>query len=97
VAGETVSLKEYMDALLRERSTQVETALSSINQRLALLNELRGNVATRDQLEAINTRLTDLTARIQGKTSAVAQSWAVLVGAVTIAGVVGGILARLLK
>ena len=91
---ETVSLRDYVDAIFAERGKQVNTALDSINDRLKLLNELRGNVATRDQLEAMNQRLTDLTARIQGKGAGIAQSWGVLVSAITIAGVIGAILAK---
>lgn len=88
--AESVSLREYVDAILKERSAQVETALASINQRLALLNELRGNVATRDQLEDLRARIE----RSEGKSGGMQQSWLILVGAVTIAGVIGAILAR---
>lgn len=92
--AESVPLLHYIDTRFEERRQQVETALNSINQRLGLLNELRGNVATRDQLESMNQRLTDLTARIQGRGAGIQQSWLILVGAVTIAGVIGAILAR---
>jgi len=92
--GEMVPILHYVDKRFDERQNQVGTALDSINDRLKLLNELRGNVATRDQLEAINTRLTDLTARIQGKGAGIAQSWGILVSAITIAGVIGAILAK---
>jgi hypothetical protein len=95
--ADTVSLRDYVDAMFHERGGQVETALASINQRLALLNELRSNVATKEQLDATHERITELRARIErmdGRSGGILQSWAFLVGAITIAGVIGAILAK---
>jgi len=108
VVGESIPLREHFEALLaaadlryEQRFSATEGAISkaetSLDRRISLLNELRGGVATREQLEAAVQRIEDLTGRLnrsEGRSGGIQQGWIVLVGAVTIAGVIGGILAR---
>lgn len=105
MAGKTVTLKQYVDALLRERDKRhdqrdrfmekgIDAALVSINQRLGLLNELRGDVATKAQLEVMSLRISDVKSTLDGiggGSQARWKIWAVVVASVTIAGVLFGI------
>lgn len=50
--ADTVDLKEYVDKLREADQTAVRTALSSSDKRLDLLNELRGNVLSRQEFDA---------------------------------------------
>jgi len=106
--NETVTLREHFEALLEaadlryaQRFNATEAAITkaetSLDRRISLLNELRGGVATREQLEAAVQRIEDLTGRLnrsEGRSGGFQQSWLVIVGAVTIAGIIGGILAK---
>lgn len=102
---ETVTLKEYTDALLAERDKRhtqrdhflersIDTALVSLNKRLDLLNELRGNVATREQMDAVGLRVSDMKSTldiIAGTSTGKAQSWAVLIASIVAVGALCGI------
>jgi len=100
-----ITVKQHFDALLRERDKRhrqrdalmgraIETALASLNKRLDLLNELRGNVATREQLDAVTLRMTDLKSTLDllaGANTGKDKTWAVIVSATVVAGVLFGI------
>lgn len=110
---ESVSVRDYVDALLNERDKRhtqrdhfvekaIDTALVSINQRLALLNELRANVATKDQLISTDARISDIKSSldvIAGMTTGKGRSWALLVTIVSVTAglsiIVGFILAHI--
>ena len=51
--SDTVSLKEYFDALREADKDALKAALIAAEKRLDLLNELRQGVATTDQLNAL--------------------------------------------
>lgn len=103
--GETVTLKEYVDALLDERDKrhdqrdhfnelQLATARGELREKLGYLNELRGNVATKDQMEAITVRISDMKSTLDGLgggNRAAWKFWAAIVAAVATAGVLFGI------
>jgi hypothetical protein len=90
---DTVSLREYLEAILSEREKRnqqrfdsqlqaVKEAETTINGRLALLNELRGDVATKGQLQAAEQRIQDIVSRLDkldGHGSGTAAVWARLV------------------
>lgn len=101
MAGDSVPLLKHINALLSERDKRqeqrfrgtekaIKKAEASVNKRLDLLNELRGNVATRDQLDAMAQRVADMKTTldtIAGRSGGKWQSWLVLVAAVATAGV----------
>ena len=89
------SLKEHIEKIFEEKDKAISTALSSqekailkaetaAERRFELLNELRGGVATKEQLEAVEKRVTDHQTRldtIQGRDSGKDISWGKLLGA----------------
>jgi hypothetical protein len=87
--SDTVSLREYFEAILREREkalsvaleaneSKVRTALESNEKRLAALNELRGDVATKTQYEAIKERMD----RMEGRSGGFKDQWGWIIGAI---------------
>jgi len=92
-----VSLKEYFERILNERDKALDAALVSINERLKLLNELRGGVATKEQLIALEKVLSELKDRFnqtEGKSAGLDKGWVLLIGFVAL---VGGIIAIVSK
>ena len=47
------TLKKYFERALKEERQARKIALDSLNDRLKLLNELRGNVATKEEIKAL--------------------------------------------
>lgn len=56
----TDTLKEYYDGILKEKDKALNAALVSLNDRLGLLNELRGGVATKEEIRALEKMVDDL-------------------------------------
>ena len=75
---ETVPLRDYVDAILRERDKAIATALESNEKRLAALNELRGDVATKTQMDALKERMD----RMEGRAGGLRDGWGWVIGAV---------------
>ena len=96
-----VTLREHFEAILIERDKRneqrfqsqgeaVRKAESALNSRLDLLNELRGDVATKSQIQATDQRVQDIVSRldrIEGKSSGISSS---LVMAISIATLLAG-------
>jgi tetrahydromethanopterin S-methyltransferase subunit G len=59
--AQTIALADARNAA----KEAVEKAEDGVNERLALLNELRHGVATSDQLEAVRTALDTIESRVQ--------------------------------
>jgi hypothetical protein len=81
------TLKEHIEALLSERDKALKAALVSINDRLKLLNELRGGVATKDEVKALDKIVEDLKTRLdrtEGRGAGYSQSWAVFAAIATL-------------
>ena len=68
---QTISLKEHLKTIIKldrkhgkdirkQKDMALNAALISMNDRLALLNELRSGVATKDQLQALEKTVEDL-------------------------------------
>ncbi|HEX3124320.1 MAG TPA: hypothetical protein VHQ21_13555 [Rhodanobacteraceae bacterium] len=79
--GEHVSLRDYFEAVLRERDKAISVALESNEKRLDALNELRGDVATKTQLDALKERLD----RMEGRSGGFKDGWGWIVGAAGVA------------
>ena len=80
----TISLREYVEAMFAERDKAVHAALESNERRLDALNELRADVATKTQLDAVNTRVNDLKERMDrmsGRSSGLSDGWGWVAGA----------------
>ena len=75
----------YIDAMLRERDKAITSALEQNEKRLAALNELRGDVATKTQVEALKERID----RTEGHSGGLRDGWGWIVGVIGI--LVGGI------
>lgn len=89
------TLKEHFEKILAEKDKAVSTALDSqekailkaeaaAERRFELLNELRGGVATKEQIDALDKRVTDHQTRldtVQGRDSGKEISWGKLLGA----------------
>lgn len=56
------TLKEHYDAFFIEKDKALNAALTSLNERLGLLNELRGGVATKEEIKALEKIVDDLKA-----------------------------------
>ncbi len=97
-------LKQYFEAILIEKDKAIQAALAAVKEenrkteiaaekRFELLNELRGGVATKEQLEALE-KIVDVMktnqATSQGRGLGLSQSWTILIGVV---GFIGGIIA----
>ena len=92
--------------LSQEKATQTAMAASekaitkaetATDNRLTLLNELRGGVATREQLEALAVRMADLKERfdeLKGRGAGANALWGYLVGALGIVFAVAALLTR---
>jgi len=83
-----VSLRDYFEALLHERDKAITTQLDANEKRLGTLNELRGNVATKDELQALSQRVTDMKERIDrmdGRSTGLKDGWGWIVGAAGVA------------
>jgi len=95
-----------LDRLLNERKAAQETALSAalvgqekavdkaltaINERLYVLNELRGDVATKTALEALEKELAALTSRLdrtEGRGAGLNAGWVYLLAGIAAIGTV---------
>src|ERR1700679_4024465 len=73
--GDSVSLREYFEAILHERegryqerfnsqANAINKAEEALGARLNLLNELRSGVATKEQLDAVGEKTSDLAERL---------------------------------
>lgn len=54
------TLKAHYDQILKEKDKALNAALVSLNDRLGLLNELRGGVATKEEIRALEKMVDDL-------------------------------------
>ena len=84
-----VTLKEHIEKILAEHDKALEAALESLNQRLSLLNELRGGVATKEEVKALEKVIDDLKAsrdKTEGKYAGVRELIAWVLAAIAIAG-----------
>jgi hypothetical protein len=93
------TLKEHFEKILNEKDKALSAALIAVKEenrktelaaekRFELLNELRGDVATKTQLEALEKVIDDLkTSRdtTQGRGIGMTQFWGYLIGAVSLA------------
>ena len=84
------TLKEHVEKILAEKDKALNAALISLNERLGLLNELRGGVATKDEVKALEKVIDDLkTSRDkgEGKGSGINQfiAWGIALAALLIA------------
>ena len=107
---EKISLKEYFEKILKELDIRYEQrfqaqkeaitkAETSFDYRIGLLNELRGGVATKDQLEALKQHLDELKGRLDrqdGRSTGFKEGWGILVGIAVVSGSVVGILSHFL-
>jgi hypothetical protein len=89
--GNKVSLRDYFDALRTADLRANDIATKALDRRLDLLNELRGNVLSRDEylakheaLEAEISALRDRVNRSEGKGQGFSSAWAIAVAVVTI-------------
>jgi hypothetical protein len=72
-----VTLRDYFEAVLHERDKAIAVALESNEKRLDALNELRGDVATKTQLDALKERID----RMEGRSSGMKDGWGWIIGA----------------
>jgi hypothetical protein len=73
-------------ALLAAKEAVIKAEVATEN-RLTLLNELRAGVATREQIDGLTERQSDLKERldrIEGKNSGIGSSWSILIGAISV-------------
>jgi hypothetical protein len=100
----TETLKEHFEKILEEKDKALSAALIAVKEenrkteiaaekRFELLNELRGDVATKTELGALEKIVNDLKGRLdilEGKSSGLSQGWVILIGAVgLVSGVIG--------
>lgn len=104
-----VSLKEHFETILSEKDKALAAALIAVKEenrktevaaekRFELLNELRGGVATREQLEALEKSLEDLKTRIdksEGRNTGLSLSWGVILGGAGLISTILAILSRI--
>lgn len=104
MTDDSVSLKEYIDKRFDNSDRAVQAALAAqekailkaevaAEERFKLLNELRGGVATKAELEALIKVVDELKDRInrgEGKGSGFSDSWKILLGALSGAAVIYG-------
>lgn len=93
MSNDPISLKEYMEALLREREEAVRTALASLDRRLDGMNEFRQtlsdqsrNFMLRDEAERRLKTLEDQATKRSGFSG----GWVVAVGVVGLVSLVVG-------
>jgi len=102
--AQSQAIKDALQAA-KEAVVKAETAtekrFESVNEFRKTLSDQSGTFITRaefDQIkDATNEKLGVITKRadlLEGRSGGIAQSWAILVGAITIAGVIGAILAK---
>jgi hypothetical protein len=94
---------DYIEMLIKENDIRyeqrflaqeksVQTALTSADKRLDLLNELRGGVATKDQLDSLAARVV----RIEEQKTAWASVGSIIVGVFGVVAVIVAILVVLM-
>jgi len=107
----TENLKEYFERILDEKDKALTAALIAVKEenqktelaaekRFELLNELRGDVATKAEVHALATIVDDLKTRLdtlQGRSSGLFQGWGILIGAIGLIGGVIGIIYAFIK
>jgi hypothetical protein len=84
-------------AALGAQEKAVIKAENAADKRFDLLNELRQGVATKEQIEALALRVSDLKERLdktEGRSGGLSAGWGYLVGAVGLAGAVIAIISR---
>ena len=91
---DTVSLREYIDRIFRERDRALKTALSSLNRRLKSMNEFRqtlsdqaGTFVTKTEFNALKERMD----KQEGRSSGFSAGWGYLIAAITVLIGVAGI------
>ena len=80
--------KEALTAAFQSAKEAVTKAENAAEKRFELLNELRGGVATKEQLEAVEKRMNDLKERMDradGRSGGMKDGWGWVVGAAGIA------------
>ena len=80
---------KHIEKILAEKDKALDAALVSLNSKLALLNELRSGVATKDEVTSLEKRVEDLKERIdknEGKGAGIQQFIGWIVAAVVILG-----------
>lgn len=88
-------MKELLDERYRSQLREINSALQAINERLAILNELRSNVATEASVEAIEKVVGIVSARldrIEGKSAGLGSAGNIVVAIVVAAAAVVGII-----
>ncbi len=94
----TVTLREYVEALFREKDKALNAALDAVKEenrkteqaaekRFDLLNELRQGVATKEQLIALDkvvAELKDRVGRVEAHSSGVSDTAKVIIAIVTV-------------
>lgn len=83
-----VAAQTALIAALATQEKALDKALTAINERLHLLNELRDDVATRAEVGALEKEQVNLASRMdrsEGRGTGVSASWGYLVGALGVA------------
>ena len=83
-----VAAQTALIAALATQEKALDKALTAINERLHLLNELRDDVATRAEVGALEKEQANLASRMdrsEGRGTGVSASWGYLVGALGVA------------
>ena len=78
-----------LNAALVGQEKAVDKALTAINERLHVLNELRGDVATKTALEALEKELASLTSRLdrtEGRGAGLNAGWVYLLAGIAALG-----------
>jgi len=97
------TLKEHFEKILDEKDKALSAALIAVKEenrkteiaaekRFELLNELRGDVATKTELGALEKLVSTLNTSLaagEGRSKGLSQGWVILIGAV---GLVSGII-----
>ena len=105
-----IDIKEFFERILEEKDKALQAALIAVKEenrktetaaekRFELLNELRGGVATKEQVAAIQKEVNGLKERLdllQGKSSGFTQSWGILVAVVTVTSIIVALISKLL-
>jgi len=89
---------EAIKAAMAAAEKSADKVERGAEQRFALLNELRGNVATKEQFEAMDKRVNAIEARLEGITGSkqgLNQGWVYLLGAVSLIATVLIIVSRI--
>ena len=91
---DTVTLREYIDRIFKERDRALRTALDSLNRRLKAMNEFRqtlsdqtGTFVTKTEFNALKERMD----KQEGRSSGFSAGWGYLIAAITVLTGVAGI------